>query len=144
MWRSLIASDPLVYDVLLFNTLAFMHASHTTQAIAPDGDTSSVQYAMTVHRSRAIEQIHTRIDSGDFNDVLLQCVMSMLLADVSSATRESLSWSQTLIVLSLLFEIIAASKLTPEELSLSFVFKAASGGLDLLIRSSLWLTSFKS
>ena len=38
--------------------------------------------AMTLHRTRAIKQLQVKILDGDFDDVLLQCVMSMILADV--------------------------------------------------------------
>ena len=91
VWRCLIASDSLVHDALVFNALAFMHAGQASLATVPGEKSNSAKLAITLHRSRAIEQIHRRIDNGEFNDVLLQCVMSMLLADVSKRLRLALS-----------------------------------------------------
>ena len=83
VWMSLIAAEPLVRNTLLFNTLAFMLASQAEDLVLAKGRLSPMVTAMTLYRSQAINLIHETIDKGEFSDVLLQCIISMLLADVS-------------------------------------------------------------
>ena len=76
--------DVLVYDTFIFSTLAYMQARRINAQTASSSPSEPEDLAMTFHRTRAITQLQLKIQKGAFDDVLLQCVMSMILADVRS------------------------------------------------------------